>query len=126
MKILAPLAFLLLVGCASQQHPVENTAPVSLGSWCEEVISSLCHATAQRCFPGKPAFEASCQESSRSSCVGGRDRALSSGRNSGELRQCVKAIDKMDCPALQASSGKLQESCAAHVEAVGTPGAQSP
>ena len=118
-KLGALLLVFLISACAGTQRSpsTRDTGPVSLGSWCEEVTATLCHATADRCARKATNFEAGCQQSAREACLGGRDRALSSGRNTDELRQCVKQIDRLACPELSATSGALAEACAAKASA---------
>jgi hypothetical protein len=107
---------LALAACAGSQHPADPN-PVSLGMWCEEVTATLCHAIGQRCGKSNSSFEASCQESARQVCLGGRDRSIAAGRTGDELRACVKQIDRLDCPGLNSTAGVLVDACATRVAA---------
>jgi hypothetical protein len=103
---------LLVAACATApSHPAGD--PVPLGTWCQQAGAAMCKSFADRCFNGLSAVAEGCNETFESSCLAGRPRDAATGRNYGELDQCVARIRSLSCEGLGAGigSGALAQTC---------------
>ena len=119
MRIFTLLVLALTACGTAPPKPVPTTASgdVTLAGWCERVSQELCAAMAKQCFAGNNSVEAGCIETASSSCVAGRNGALSSGHPLAELDTCVVKLRGLSCEGLGAglSSGDLT-GCQARVQ----------
>jgi hypothetical protein len=101
MRVLL-FATLLLGACGATQHP-QASGPVPLDAWCRELGATYCSAIADRCLGGMAGAADGCRDSFLSSCLAGRAPATPSGRDHGELSQCVARVRGLTCEGLGAA-----------------------
>jgi len=94
-----------VLSCGGSSPPANPQAPVALGEWCSQVTGKMCQLTADRCFNGMAGVVDGCLDTASKGCLAGRDPAMPSGRNAGELHSCLSFLEPLSCPDLGAAMG---------------------
>ena len=112
---LAIVLFLAACATAPKPLPPPTTASgeVPLGYWCDRLSDEMCGAMARACMGGSGDFKAGCNETSRPTCLAGRDPNIGSGRTPAELETCSAALKAASCDRLAAQAAELCQARAA-------------